>query len=83
VSILQTAVVFVGVPLAATLLLAACVYGRVGIRRDRYRPGRPWDFAPVWYVPHPAAFEPAPEAPQISQGATAATERFGGASGEW
>ena len=82
-SIVQTAVIFVGSPLAVTLLLAAGVYGRVGVRRDRYRPGRSWDFAPVWYVPRMESFAPASRAQQISQGATAATEKFGGASGEW
>jgi hypothetical protein len=52
-SIVQTALVFVGIPAAAVLVIAALVYGRSNDRTPRYRPGGPWQFNPVWYLPHP------------------------------
>ena len=39
-SVLQTVLVFAGIPLGITALLAFAVYGRTSMHRDRYRPGR-------------------------------------------
>jgi hypothetical protein len=52
-SIVETALVFVGIPAAVVLVVAALVYGRANDRTPRYRPGGPWQFNPVWYLPHP------------------------------
>lgn len=52
-SIVQTALVFVGIPAAVVLVIAALVYARANDRAPRYRPGGPWQFNPVWYLPHP------------------------------
>jgi hypothetical protein len=53
-SIVQTVLVFVGIPAAIVAFLAICVYGRSEMRQPhRYRPGRPWPHTPVWYLPHP------------------------------
>ncbi|MEV4660206.1 hypothetical protein [Micromonospora sp. NPDC049301] len=48
--------VFVGIPAAAVLVIAGLVYaggrgGRGGAKR--YRPGRPFDFTPVWFLGRP------------------------------
>jgi hypothetical protein len=84
VSILQTVLVFVGIPLGITALLALGVYGRTTVHRDRYRPGRPWDHAPVWYVPHPSAQAQLPTRPALPAGpAEREPQLWGGASGEW
>lgn len=62
---LETALVFVGIPLAITGLTALLVYGASGGRAPRYRPGRPFEAAPVWYVS--ASSEAVPEhAPQTA-----------------
>jgi hypothetical protein len=53
VSIVETALVFVGIPAAVMLVVAALVYARPNDRTPRYRPGGPWQFNPVWYLPHP------------------------------
>ncbi|WP_018252045.1 aa3-type cytochrome oxidase subunit CtaJ [Salinispora mooreana] len=49
--------VFVGVPVVAVLVIAGVAYaasGRgVGGGGKRYRPGRPFDFTPVWFVSGP------------------------------
>jgi hypothetical protein len=52
-SIVETTLIFVGIPAAAMVLVAAAVYGRAAVRTPRYRPGSPWQFEPVWYLPHP------------------------------
>jgi hypothetical protein len=52
-SIVETTLVFVGIPVVAVLVVAALVYGRSAERAPRYRPGGPWQFNPVWYLPHP------------------------------
>lgn len=49
-SILQTLLIFAGIPLAVFLLVAGLVYAASGRGSPRYRPGRPYSFAPVWYV---------------------------------
>jgi hypothetical protein len=53
-SVLQTALVFGGIPLAAIALVAAVIYGAAARRRPRYRPDLPFEFAPVWYTAPPA-----------------------------
>jgi hypothetical protein len=52
-SIVQTTLIFLGIPVVATLAIAALVYARAAERTPRYRPGGPWPFEPVWYLPHP------------------------------
>jgi hypothetical protein len=77
VSVWQTILVFVGIPAGIIALLVLAVYGKSLVRQpNRYRPGKPWDYPPSWYVPHPDAVVPHPSA-----GST--TTAVGGASGEW
>jgi hypothetical protein len=52
VNVVEYILVFVGIPLAIVLLLAAMTL-LPGGRRQRYRPGQPWEHEPVWYEPHP------------------------------
>ena len=75
-TVVQTVLVFVGIPAGITALLFLAVYGRSLVGQpNRYRPGRPWTFAPSWYVPHPEAV--------VRSNATGSTTAVGGASGEW
>ncbi|CCG02271.1 hypothetical protein [Blastococcus saxobsidens] len=46
--------VFAGIPLAITAVLALLTLRPGKDRRPRYKPGQPWNYAPVWYEPHPA-----------------------------
>lgn len=89
-SIVETALIFVGVPAAVIVVVAALVYGRAAVRTPRYRPGNPWQFQPVWYLPHPGHPGPVSSLPpaaldgralpgQVAETVTAS----GGASGEW
>jgi hypothetical protein len=50
-SIAETLLVFAGIPIAIVAVVYALVYGANGRRGSkRYRPGRPFTFAPVWFV---------------------------------
>jgi hypothetical protein len=56
VTVAETILVFAGVPLAIILVLALLTIAPgVRNRRPRYKPGQPWEHAPVWYEPHPGA----------------------------
>ncbi|WP_433494068.1 aa3-type cytochrome oxidase subunit CtaJ [Micromonospora sp. CA-248089] len=55
-SVTETLVVFVGIPVAAVLLIAALAAAGSrgsGGGAKRYRPGRPFDFTPVWFLGRP------------------------------
>jgi hypothetical protein len=97
VSVWETVLVFVVLPLGALGVLALLVFAPSMSRTPRYRPGRPWNYDPVWYIPHPEVVHPVP-APSVGAGVRPAvtagqppasvldapvrTAR-GGASGEW
>jgi hypothetical protein len=47
---MTTVLIFAGIPLAVIATIVLLTFG-VGARRAvRYRPGRPFPFAPVWFV---------------------------------
>jgi hypothetical protein len=53
VNVAETIIVFVGIPLAFVLLLAALIFLPGGRKRPRYKSGQSWEHAPVWFEPHP------------------------------
>jgi hypothetical protein len=54
VTVAETILVFVGAPLLIIAVLAVLTLRpEKGHRRLRYKPGQPWDHAPVWFEPHP------------------------------
>ena len=54
-NVAEVLLVFVGIPLLVIAVLAVLIWGTGGRKRPRYRPGQPWDHAPIWYEPHPGA----------------------------
>ncbi|MDQ2835869.1 MAG: hypothetical protein M3Y42_01645 [Actinomycetota bacterium] len=87
-SIVETVLVFAGIPVGAFALVAAVVLGPGAVRAPRYRPGGPWDYQPVWYLPHPAHAGPVSSLPAGDRLALTGTvvepvTASGGASGEW
>ncbi|WP_097185195.1 aa3-type cytochrome oxidase subunit CtaJ [Blastococcus haudaquaticus] len=48
----EVLLILVGIPLAVIVVLALLTLPG-GRKRTRYKPGQPWDHAPVWYEPHP------------------------------
>ncbi|ASW56316.1 hypothetical protein [Plantactinospora sp. KBS50] len=91
---------FVGIPALVVLVIAALVLagrGRGGTVR-RYRPGRPFDFTPVWFLSSPeqlaetagVALPPGAQAPALTSNevqhrpeTAARTGATGGASDRW
>jgi hypothetical protein len=53
VTVAETLLVYVGAPLAVIVVLALLTLVPGRQKRARYRPGQPWEHAPVWYEPHP------------------------------
>jgi hypothetical protein len=96
---LETALVFVGAPIAIFLVVAALVYGASSRRNARYRPGRSFTYMPVWFLAAERAASVASaeehaavEARHHSEGRPAvearaasavAANRKGGARGTW
>lgn len=80
----EVLLVFVGIPLGVFLLMAAAVYGGSSRRNRRYRPGRPFEFTPVWFLAAPEriigpASVPAPEPSHDSAMLPAGPDADGGA----
>jgi hypothetical protein len=96
-SIASTALVYVGIPVLVIALVASIVVsGSDRSRRARrYRPGRPYDFQPIWFLASPERVSgaaqagygsaPALEAPTFedSSGARVQPGPVGGASDSW
>ncbi len=94
-NIVETGLIYGGVPAGLAALLVAGVYGRTVANPGRYRPGRQWANEPVWYLPRVdalPALTPASSAqhltggPALVPGAGAGAPvdgAVGGASGEW
>ncbi len=54
-SVLNTFLVYAVIPLGIILVIGSLAFtgGDRGQRRSRYRPGRPYDFEPVWFLSSP------------------------------
>lgn len=46
----ETVLVFAGIPAAVIAVVTGLVYAGSSRPNRRYRPGRPFDFTPVWYL---------------------------------
>jgi hypothetical protein len=82
-TVIETVLVFGGIPLAVVLLVIAAVYGRSALHQpNRYRPGKAWTYPPAWYRPHPEAIRDVVGEHAAIEGSSDAVA-VGGASGEW
>ncbi|HEY2167538.1 MAG TPA: hypothetical protein VGH01_10260 [Jatrophihabitantaceae bacterium] len=82
----ETVGVFVGIPGGIIAALGFAVYGKSLLHQpNRYRPGRPWNYQPAWFVPHPDAVVAGgrPGSAPAVEGVSTSTTAVGGASGEW
>lgn len=96
-SIFSTILVYAVIPLGVIAVVAALVAsGASPVRPDRrYRPGRPYDFKPIWFLASPAQVSPsvggktqsAPELPagviEDAAGKPVRPGPTGGASDRW
>ncbi|GAA2570438.1 hypothetical protein GCM10010435_50800 [Winogradskya consettensis] len=93
-SIFETVLVYAVIPFAVIAVVAALVFagGKRNLPDRRYRPGRPYDFKPIWFlasprqVGHPATVT-APALPagvlEDSSGQPSRPAPVGGASDRW
>lgn len=83
-SVMQTIVVFVLVPLVVFGVVAAMTVWPARSGAPRYRSGQEWNHEPVWWSAHPTGHEGGPEdlAAVSAEPAQAVTAR-GGARGRW
>jgi hypothetical protein len=58
---IQDWLIYAGIPLAVIAIIFALVYASGSRNAKRYRPGRPYEFAPVWFLARPEADGPAAE----------------------
>jgi hypothetical protein len=65
-SIIETTLIFAGAPAAVMLLIAGAVYAGGSRRSKRYRPGRPFDFTPVWLLSAPEQLTKAAHARELA-----------------
>lgn len=78
-SVLQTILLYVCVPLGLYLVIALLAAGRGLVRRPRYRPGEPWNYPPVWWTANPKGAE----LPEVTEHEYAQGASRGGAHGNW
>lgn len=64
-SIIETATIFAGIPLLVIVVITGMVYAGGAKRDRRYRPGRPFEFTPVWFLSAPAQASAAKPAERI------------------
>jgi hypothetical protein len=82
VNAIETILVFALVPLAIYAAVSALTL-RSKATAPRYRPGQPWEFAPVWWSANPEGVgRPAGGEQSPADGTEARTAR-GGARGSW
>ncbi len=85
-SLLHTLLVFVGIPLLITVVIAVLVMAPSLVKGPRYSPGQPWDAESEWFgAPEQAAVEPGTTSAQLtgSTRATTTIQDAGGASARW
>jgi hypothetical protein len=52
-SIIETVLIFVGIPALVIAVITGLVFAGDVRRGKRYRPGRPFEFRPVWFLSAP------------------------------
>jgi hypothetical protein len=77
VTVLQTVLFLVVVPVALYVLIALLAAAPRLRRRTRYRVGQPWTFEPLWWTANPAGAQLPPPAEHLVIGGK------GGARGSW
>lgn len=83
-SVTETVLIFVLIPLGGYLLLAALVFGPKAAKQPRYRAGQPWTHEPLWFLPGDArVVGHGGAAAAIDSGTPASSAAAGGATGEW
>ncbi|PRX48720.1 hypothetical protein B0I33_104538 [Prauserella shujinwangii] len=77
-NIVETILVFVGIPLAIYGVCALATLRSKLAGSPRYRPGQPWEYPPMWWSAHPDGVAQ----PAAAEGPSPSKDR-GGARGNW
>ena len=87
---IETALIYAGIPALTIAVITGLVYAGDLRRAKRYRPGRSFDFRPVWFLSAPeqvtAAGPPAvggADHAALAAGADTPATQTGGASDRW
>lgn len=88
VSVWETILIFVVIPLVVYLLVFLPVMTSGNSRMPRYRPGQPWPYEPVWWAANPAAQKSGHGGTQSYEGQQGESTELirtarGGARGSW
>jgi hypothetical protein len=87
VTVVETILVFAGIPLLIVAVLALLIFVPGGRKRTRYKSGQPWEHAPIWYEPHPDGTADGHGShaalPAGSAGHATTAGPLGGARGTW
>jgi hypothetical protein len=84
-SIIETVLVYVGIPVLVILVITGLVFAG-DVRRGgnkRYRPGRPYEFRPVWFLSAPHLVGQGPDEHKALRGGDAPAALPAGAPAEW
>lgn len=96
-SVTNTVLIFVGIPALIVLVIAGLGMAGGGRGAPRYRPGRPFEFTPVWFLSSPDQVSAGAEAVALpsggqrreltggpeNEGTPVAARGTGGASDRW
>jgi hypothetical protein len=91
VTVVQTVLVFVVIPLAIYGVIALLTLWPKFTKSNRYRPGQEWNFEPVWWTGNPVGVGSGTTESHTPNGTAASTDSArapertarGGASGRW
>lgn len=88
VSVWETILIYVVIPLAVYLVVFLPVMASGNSRMPRYKPGQQWPYEPVWWSANPAAQSPGHGAAQSHEGQQGEDVELirtarGGARGSW
>ena len=84
-TVVETILVFAGIPLAIVLVLALLIFVPGGRKRSRYKSGQPWEHEPIWYEPHAGGTggHGAGHGAHALTAGPASARPYGGARGTW
>lgn len=84
-SIVETVLIFVVIPLVIYGLVALGALRTKFVSAPRYRPGQEWDYSPLWWSANPQGVAERDDTHRRSAGEAAGdtSSARGGASGSW
>ncbi|CAM3146965.1 hypothetical protein [Stackebrandtia soli] len=79
-TVLDTVLIFVGIPAVVIAVVVGLVYGSSRRQAKRYRPGRDFEVAPVWFLARPEDVSVAGAADYVAESEQAQSKAIEGTS---